>query len=89
MRICFYDCIISFDYLNLFLINCTVYLIACGQNPKDHDIRLELERVRKHMKRLTEIRDRKLRPQLNQKTSGSFVRNALFDPKNVKNKHQK
>jgi hypothetical protein len=67
----------------------SVYLIACGQNPKDDDIRLELQRVRKHMTRLNEIRERKLRPTLNQKASGSFVRNALFDPKNPQNRQKK
>lgn len=37
------------------MIQLIVYLVSKGQNPRDHDIKKELDRLREHMKRLKQL----------------------------------
>lgn len=55
---------------------------------KSHAIGSELYRVEKYTDRLRQIRHKVLRPKLNQRAAGAFVRNALFDPDEQKTREK-
>merc|ERR1711893_125196 len=55
-----------------------MYLNARGEDPKEHAVKQELDRVRSYMARIKEIQDREKAPRLNKDASKRFVRNALW-----------
>ena len=59
-----------------------VYLILEGENPKDHDVMRELNRLKASMKRFKELESRQPNnPSINVPAAARVIRNALFDPK--------
>ncbi|XP_053141407.1 nuclear nucleic acid-binding protein C1D isoform X2 [Hemicordylus capensis] len=58
-----------------------VYLATQGINPKEHQVKQELERIRTYMNRVKEIVDKKKAAKLDKGAVSRFVRNALYEPK--------
>lgn len=56
-----------------------MHLITRGVNPKSHDIKGELDRIKSYMGKVREIEDRKNAPKLKKDAAKRFVRNAMFD----------
>ncbi|XP_015916076.1 nuclear nucleic acid-binding protein C1D [Parasteatoda tepidariorum] len=61
-----------------------MFLNTLGVNPKDHGIRVELERYKSFMQRIKEITDKDKAPVLNKDAAQRFVRNALWEPNEQK-----
>lgn len=58
-----------------------VYLNAIGENPREHSIKDELERIRGHMSKVKQIIDKAKAPRLNVNAAKRFVAGALWTPK--------
>ncbi|GFT80938.1 nuclear nucleic acid-binding protein C1D [Nephila pilipes] len=58
-----------------------MYLNTLGINPKEHDIKKELERYKSFMQTVKEISDKDKAPVLNKDAAKRFVRNALWEAK--------
>lgn len=56
-----------------------MHLITQGVNPRSHDIKGELDRIKSYMGKVREIEDRKNAPKLQKEAAKRFVRNAMFD----------
>ncbi|GFQ90278.1 nuclear nucleic acid-binding protein C1D [Trichonephila clavata] len=56
-----------------------MYLNTLGINPKEHDIKRELERYKSFMQSVKEISDKGKAPVLNKGAAKRFVRNALWE----------
>lgn len=72
------------NLLSVFAINSFYWILLRmkGLNPKDNEsLANELKRTKDYMARLKQIEDRALAPRLNQRAAASFVRNALWEPK--------
>ncbi|ELU03495.1 hypothetical protein CAPTEDRAFT_102365 [Capitella teleta] len=66
-----------------------MYLNIRGENPKEHSIRQELERVKSYMKRVKDITDKEKAPKLDKDASKRFVRSALWQEAQKKKKNKK
>lgn len=56
-----------------------MHLITQGVNPRSHDIKGELDRIKSYMGKVREIEDLKNAPKLKKDAARRFVRNAMFD----------
>jgi exosome complex protein LRP1 len=56
-----------------------MYLGVHGENPKEHGVKQELDRIRTYMSRVKEIQDKEKAPKLDVDASKRFLRNALWD----------
>ncbi|XP_058242352.1 nuclear nucleic acid-binding protein C1D [Hemibagrus wyckioides] len=76
------------DLLSAYALNSLfwMYLVTQGVNPKDHGIKLELERIRTYMNRIKEITDKKKASRLDKHAASRFVRNALWVGEDTKDK---
>ncbi|KAK2156845.1 hypothetical protein LSH36_204g10034 [Paralvinella palmiformis] len=54
------------------------YMNTKGENPKEHGVKDELDRIKNYMGRVKEIEDRLKAPKLDKSASKKFVRNALW-----------
>ncbi|CAJ0576988.1 unnamed protein product, partial [Mesorhabditis spiculigera] len=74
---------LKMDNAALFTVNAltTAIVATTGRNPKDNEeLQNEMQRVKSLMVRTKEQEDRRnLAPEINQRASKAFVRNALFD----------
>ncbi|XP_064603647.1 nuclear nucleic acid-binding protein C1D-like [Liolophura sinensis] len=68
------------DLLSAYALNSMfwMYLNTCGENPKDHGIKQELDRIRTYMGRVKEIQDKVNAPKLDKNASKRFVKSALW-----------
>uniref|UniRef100_A0A2R5LEL4 Nuclear nucleic acid-binding protein C1D n=1 Tax=Ornithodoros turicata TaxID=34597 RepID=A0A2R5LEL4_9ACAR len=57
------------------------YLTTVGEDPKEHGIRKELDRIKEYMMRAKQIADKAKMPRLDQGAAGRFVRSSLWEPK--------
>ncbi|KAI0215361.1 Nuclear nucleic acid-binding protein C1D [Lamellibrachia satsuma] len=55
-----------------------MYLNTRGEDPKEHSVKQELERVQRYMKRLQEVADKEKAPRINKDASKRFIRSALW-----------
>ncbi|KAJ8248045.1 hypothetical protein GJAV_G00237590 [Gymnothorax javanicus] len=76
------------DLMSAYALNSLfwIYLVTQGMNPKDHGIKLELERIRTYMNKVKEITDRKKAARLDKGAASRFVRNALWESEGEKQK---
>ncbi|EEC00825.1 nuclear nucleic acid-binding protein C1D [Ixodes scapularis] len=58
-----------------------MYLSTTGEDPKQHGVRRELERIKEYMVRARQIADKAKAPKLDQGAAQRFVRNSLWQPK--------
>ncbi|XP_075534265.1 ribosomal RNA processing 47 isoform X2 [Dermacentor variabilis] len=57
-----------------------MYLCTVGEDPKQHSVRRELDRVKEYMTRAKQIADKAKAPKLVAGAAQRFVRNALWTP---------
>ncbi|XP_077491491.1 ribosomal RNA processing 47 isoform X1 [Amblyomma americanum] len=57
-----------------------VYLCTVGEDPKQHAVRRELDRVKEYMVRAKQIADKAKAPKLDAAAAQRFVRNSLWTP---------
>ncbi|XP_028845422.1 nuclear nucleic acid-binding protein C1D [Denticeps clupeoides] len=78
------------DLMSVYALNSLfwAYLVTQGINPKDHGIKHELERIRKSMNRVKEISDKKKAARLDKEAASRFLRNAMWDAEEYKNKNK-
>ncbi|CAN7983684.1 unnamed protein product [Ixodes hexagonus] len=71
------------DLTILYTINSLfwMYLSTTGEDPKQHGVRRELERIKEYMVRAKQIADKAKAPKLDQGAAQRFVRNSLWQPK--------
>jgi len=55
-----------------------MYLYMRGENPREHPIKQEMERIQKHMLKVREVEDKAKAPKLDKDASKRFMRNALW-----------
>ena len=55
-----------------------MFLNVKGINPKEHDVKRELDRIKANMSRIKDIQDREKAPRLDKPASKRFLRNALW-----------
>ncbi|EJW71453.1 hypothetical protein WUBG_17639 [Wuchereria bancrofti] len=70
--------------MSVFVINSLYWMLLCthGQKPKENEVlQNEINRTKEYMGRLKQLEERKAAPCLNQRAAKSFVRNALWEPK--------
>uniref|UniRef100_A0A8R1XQ99 Nuclear nucleic acid-binding protein C1D n=1 Tax=Onchocerca volvulus TaxID=6282 RepID=A0A8R1XQ99_ONCVO len=75
---------LEIDLMSVFVINSLYWMLLCthGQKPKDNELlQNEINRTKEYMGRLKQLEERKTAPSLNQRAARSFVRNALWEPK--------
>ncbi|VDK77663.1 unnamed protein product [Litomosoides sigmodontis] len=75
---------LEIDLMSVFVINSLYWMLLCthGQKPKDNELlQNEINRTKEYMGRLKQLEERKAAPCLNQRAARSFVRNALWEPK--------
>lgn len=72
-----YDLYISYSLSSLFWL----YLRTQGEDPGQHSIKSEIDRIRGYMLKSKQVYERKLAPKLDQGAANRFVRNSLWDPK--------
>ncbi|EFO18313.1 nuclear DNA-binding protein C1D, partial [Loa loa] len=75
---------LEIDLMSVFVINSLYWMLLCthGQKPKDNELlQNEINRTKEYMGRLKQLEERKTAPCLNQRAARSFVRNALWEPK--------
>ncbi|CAG9531486.1 unnamed protein product [Cercopithifilaria johnstoni] len=75
---------LEIDLMSVFVINSLYWMLLCthGQKPKDNELlQNEINRTKEYMGRLRQLEERKTAPCLNQRAARSFVRNALWEPK--------
>lgn len=70
-----------------------MYLNTQGENAKDHQVKEELERIRKYMNKVKEIIDHEKAAKFDKGAAKRFVTHALYDPKdrqqtNAKNQQE-
>ena len=72
------------DLTSVYAINSLywVYLTLKGENPKDHHVMRELNRLKAYMTRLKQLQTKETMPcSQNKDVVSRIIRNALFDPK--------
>ncbi|XP_077491492.1 ribosomal RNA processing 47 isoform X2 [Amblyomma americanum] len=57
-----------------------MYLCTVGEDPKQHAVRRELDRVKEYMVRAKQIADKAKAPKLDAAAAQRFVRNSLWTP---------
>nr|CRZ22727.1 Bm6734 [Brugia malayi] len=75
---------LEIDLMSVFVINSLYWMLLCthGQKPKENEVlQNEIDRTKEYMGRLKQLEERKTAPCLNQRAAKSFVRNALWEPK--------
>lgn len=72
-----YDLFISYSLSSLFWL----YLRTRGEDPGQHNIKSEIDRIRGYMLKSKQVHDRKLAPKLDQGAANRFVRSSLWEPK--------
>ncbi|KAM3727293.1 Nuclear nucleic acid-binding protein C1D [Dirofilaria immitis] len=75
---------LEIDLMSVFVINSLYWMLLCthGQKPRDNELlQNEINRTKEYMGRLKQLEERKTAPCLNQRAARSFVRNALWEPK--------
>ncbi|GAB6020619.1 DNA-binding protein c1d [Chamberlinius hualienensis] len=81
----------KFDLVCAYVINSLfwVYLNTKGENPQNHGIKQELERIQFHMNKVRDIIDKPKAPKIDVGSAKRMVRHSLWTPKekdeNVKN----
>ncbi|XP_028324283.1 nuclear nucleic acid-binding protein C1D [Gouania willdenowi] len=78
------------ELLSVYTLNSLfwMYLVTQGVNPKEHALKQELERIKKHMNRVTELTEKKKAARLDRGAASRFVRNALYDPQEKEGKRK-
>ena len=69
------------DLVSAYSINSLfwMYLITQGVNPRKHEIKSELLRIKSYMDKINTIEDQKNAPKIVKDAAKRFVRNAMFD----------
>ncbi|CAL8367892.1 unnamed protein product [Gadus morhua 'NCC'] len=69
------------DLMSAYTLNSLfwMYLVTRGQNPREHGVKQELERIRGVMTRVKDITDRKKAARLDKGAAARFLRHALYD----------
>lgn len=57
-----------------------IYLCTAGEDPKQHTVRRELERVKEYMNRAKQIADKAKAPKVDAEAAQRFVRSSLWMP---------
>ncbi|XP_023933693.1 nuclear nucleic acid-binding protein C1D [Lingula anatina] len=65
------------------------YLNVRGENPKEHPVKQELDRIRGYMNRVKEIQEKEKAPKLDKPASKRFVKSALWQAAHAKASAQK
>lgn len=55
-------------------------LVVKGENPKEHPIKEEIDRVKMYLMRMKEIEDKSKAPKLNVSAAKMFIRSGLWEP---------
>ncbi|CAL8361013.1 unnamed protein product [Boreogadus saida] len=76
------------DLMSAYTLNSLfwMYLVTRGQNPREHGVKQELERIRGVMTRVKDITDRKKAARLDKVAAARFLRRALYDAKEGRDK---
>ncbi|XP_067136474.1 nuclear nucleic acid-binding protein C1D isoform X2 [Centruroides vittatus] len=57
-----------------------MYLVCKGENPKEHPIKAEIDRIKMYMLRAKEIADKEKAPKIDKEAAKRFVRSSLWEP---------
>jgi exosome complex protein LRP1 len=74
---------VKFDLFLVYAVNSLyfMYLKANGDDVSKHGIKHEMNRIKEAMQRNQQIKDKSLRPQINQDVAKRFVKSGLYDMK--------